>query len=89
MERIETDKHIKERNEKFKIKTDQLMHKQNLERNALKQKLDTEYEMMKKQKDEETQNLIHKYKNRKMDLELQHNQERNLSENESLLKASI
>jgi hypothetical protein len=66
-----------------------LIHKQNLERNALKQKLDTEYEMMKKQKDEETQKLIHKYKNRKMDLELQHNQERNLSENESLLKASI
>jgi hypothetical protein len=88
MERAELEKHNKDRNEKFKNKTDQLNQKHNLERSALKQKLDTEYDMMRKQKEDETIKITLKYKNRKMDLELQQKQEKNLTDNENMLKAS-
>lgn len=69
-------------------KTDQLFTKQNLEKNALKQKLDTEYEIMKKQKDDEMAVIILKFKNRKMDLESQQKHEKTLTENENLFKQS-
>ena len=88
MEKIEFEKHNKERNDKFKIKTDQFVHKQNLERSAMKQKLDTEYEFMKKQKEDEIAKLVHRFKNKKMELDSQQKLEKNLNENENLLKAS-
>lgn len=88
MERNETEKHNKERNEKMKTKTEQLAQKQNLERNALKQKLDIEYEIMKKEKNDEMGKIVLKYKNRKIDLEAQQKQEKYLAENENQLKAS-
>jgi hypothetical protein len=88
MEKSENEKYNKERNDKIKIKVDQLIYKQNLEKNALKQKLDTEYEMMKKMKEDENHKIYIKFKNRKADLEAQHKQEKFLRENENMLKAS-
>lgn len=88
LERSESEKHNKDRGEKFRNKTDQLNQKHNLERTALKQKLDTEYDMMRKQKEDESMKISLKFKNRKMDLELQQRQEKNLTENENMLKAS-
>lgn len=88
LEKAETDKFLKERNEKIKLKTDQLTQKHFAEKNTLKSKLDTEYEIMKKEKDDEMTKIILKFKNRKLDLEMQQKQEKKFSENENLQRAS-
>lgn len=88
LESVEIDKFNKDRNDKIKAKTDHIAHKHLLERNSLKQKFDAEYEMLKRQKDETVENINLKFKNRKLDLELQQKNEKNLNENEKLMKAS-
>lgn len=89
LEAVETERYNKERNEKIRIKAELQEQKQTLEKNALKQKLDSEYDSLKKLKDEETAKLVQKYKIRKMDLELQQKQEKNLYDNQNLANASI
>jgi hypothetical protein len=86
--RIESEKGINERNEKIRIKTEQLANRHNLERNALKQKLDTEFNNINKQKDDEIDKINLKYKNRRADLETQQRNEKILNQNENLAKAS-
>lgn len=88
LEDLEIDKFNKERNEKIKIRADQLEHRHHLEKSALKQKLDGEYETLKKMKEDEAQKLIQKFKIRKRELELQQKQEKNLQENYNLANAS-
>lgn len=63
--------------------------KQNNERAAGKQKLDIEYELLRKQKDDEVNKICLKYKNRKADLEAQQKHEKFLHDNENIMKASI
>jgi len=58
------------------------------EKNALKMKIEAEYELLKKQRKTHFENLINKFKNRKFELELQQKQEKLLSENQNLMKAS-
>lgn len=65
-----------------------MAQKQMLERSALKQKFDTEYDMLKNEKEEQLNKLIHKFKNKKLELEMQHKQEKLFNDNEHLLKAS-
>lgn len=89
LERNEFEKHNKDRNEKIRIKSEQLAQKHNLEKNGLKQKFDSDFDELRIQKDHEASILVLKYKNRKLDLELQQKQEKNLSENSNLMKASI
>jgi hypothetical protein len=72
----------------MRIKTEQLAQKQQLERNALKQKHDSEYESTKKQREADLEKLNLKFKNRKLDLEMQQKNEKNLNQNDNLLKAS-
>jgi hypothetical protein len=88
MESKETEKYHKERNEKIRNKSEQLAAKQFLEKNALKQKLDKEFDELKKEKESELEKIFHKFKNRRLDLELQQKHEKVLSENVNLLKAS-
>lgn len=82
------EKHTAERNEKVKLKTEAIAHKQMLERNSLKQRMEAEYNLIKNRKDDEEKKLILQYKNRKLDLEMQQKIEQNLSKNENLMKAS-
>ena len=88
LEKSEAEKYKKERNEKIKLKTENLSSKQNLEKNGLSQKLSQEMENMKKQKENEISQINLKYKNSKMDLEIKQTQEKNLSVNENKSKAS-
>lgn len=69
IERAEIDRFEKENTEKLRLKCEILTHKQNLERSALRQKLDTEFELMKKQKETELSKIILKFKNKRKDLE--------------------
>ena len=87
MENIETAKFEKENADKLKSKCDVLTHKQNLERNALRQKLDLEFEIMKKQKETELAKIILKYKNKRKDLNWLHKSQVYQSE-QRLSKAS-
>ena len=75
--------------EKIKIKTDQLAIRQNLEKNALKQKLDLEYEEMKRKRNDEIEKIGLKYKKRKIELTIHHNSEKSIRSNPNTLKKSI
>ncbi len=59
-----------------------------IEKNSLKKKVEIEIEVMKKEKASGLETLVHKYKNRKFDLELQQKQEKLLNDNNNLFKAS-
>lgn len=66
-----------------------VLKQQQNEKNALKMKIEAEYEMLKKQRKTVFENLINKFKNRKFELDMQQKQEKILAENQNLLKASI
>lgn len=59
-----------------------------IEKNSLKTKIEIEIEVMKKERDQGLHTIIHKYKNRKIDLDMQQKTERILTENENIFKAS-
>jgi uncharacterized protein with gpF-like domain len=58
------------------------------EKTVLKKKIEIEYEVLKKEKEKTIENIVNKYKNRKLDLGLQHKQDWIFLENANLLKAS-
>lgn len=70
-------------------KIENLYQRQLVEKNGYKQKLMSEYEEMKTAKQIEMDKLIVKYKNKKLDLEIRQKREKNLNENDNLLKANI
>lgn len=84
----ENSKFSLERNDKIKIKLEQSNKKQQNEKNQLKQKFILDYEVLRKERDAETEKLIHRYKNKKLDLDMQQKQEKNLTSNQNMLKAS-
>ncbi len=88
LEKKETEKFIKERNDKIRAKSEALAHKHTLEKNALRQKLDTELEVLNKVKEDEIASTVLKFKNKKMDLDKQQKTELNLSKNSNLMKQS-
>lgn len=81
LERKELEKYNKDRNDKIRIKSEQLAQKHILEKNGLKQKVDSEYDEMSSMKTQDYSKLMLKYKNRKLDLEIQQKGERNAREN--------
>jgi len=87
-EKIDSDKWNKEKNEKIKSQTVKTAQKHLIEKNSLKKKVEIEIEVMKKEKARGLETIIHKYKNRKFDLEKQQKQEKQLNENPNSLKAS-
>jgi len=52
-------------------------------------KIEAEFELMKKQRKLNFENLFNKYKNRKYELNLQQKQEKTLTVNNNLFKASM
>jgi len=89
LEKIEIDKHMKFKQETFDLKSENLIKQQNLEKNALTQKMNSEYDEMEKIKQAELNKIIFKYKNKKFELETKQGKEKNLHDNENLLKANI
>jgi len=89
IEKNEIEKHIKTIDDIVNQKIENLFQKQNLEKNGYKQKLMSDYEEMKKAKQVEMDKLIVKYKNKKLELEIRQKREKNLNENDNLLKANI
>jgi hypothetical protein len=88
LEKLDLKKFEKEKTEKIKARTDQLVIKHNLEKNSLRQKLDLEFSELNKKKEEDIELLTLKFKKRKMELELQQNAEKSLHNNPKVLKTS-
>ncbi len=82
------DKWNREKNEKIKSQTVKTAQKHLVEKNSLKKKSEIELEVLKKEKNVAYEKILHKYKNRKLDLELQQKQEKIHTENVNLFKAS-
>ncbi len=89
LEKAEIEKHLKLKEENFDLKSDNLIKQQNLEKNAFAQKINSEYDEMTKIKQVELDKIITKYKNKKFELETRQGKEKNLHENENLLKANL
>ena len=85
---IDAEKWNKDKNEKIKFQTVKTAQKHLVEKNSLKKKVEIEIEVMKKEKNSGLSTVIHKYKNRKYDLDLQQKQEKLLTENNNFFKAS-
>lgn len=88
LDKVDTDKFQKEKTEKIKSQSIKTANKHLNEKNTLKKKMETEFEQLKKKKIEQTNILVHKYKNRRSELEIQQKAELHLCENKSKLKAS-
>ena len=59
-----------------------------IEKNAVQKKIEIELEVLKKEKSASFDKLIHKYKNRKLDLDIQQKQEKIYNDNLNLYRAS-
>jgi len=86
LQKIDERNFIKSKEEALNIKKENLIVKQNNERNVYKQRLMSDYEEMKKIKQDELDKLIVKFKNKKLELELRQKREKNLTGNENLRK---
>lgn len=84
----EEERFHKQRNETIKRKFDLLIKKQNLERQKLEEKIDNEVELEEKLKETELEKIVLKYKNKKLELDHQQKQEKNLNDNVNLMRAS-
>ena len=84
----DTNRFNKEKNDTIRAQSMKNANKQLNERNALKKKLELEYEELKKDKQFQLDVLIHKYKNKKAELENQQKMENVVTENKNLYKAS-
>jgi hypothetical protein len=89
MEKAEIEKHMKIKNDNFDLKSENLIRQQSLEKSALTQKMNSEYDEMAKIKQVEIDRILNKYKNKKFDLETKQGKEKNMHEKENLLKANI
>jgi hypothetical protein len=89
IEKIDIEKFTKEKSEKVKAFSSKIYKQQLNEKNALKMKIEAELELMKKQRKLNFENLFNKYKNRKYELNMQQKQEKTLTVNNNLFKASI
>lgn len=88
IERSESEKFKKQNNDKFKTKLEKLAHKQFLEKQALRKKIEATMNELEKERKAGELKLSQKYVNRRNELEIQQKQEKILSENENLLKKS-
>jgi len=86
IEKTEIEKFNKSKNNKCQGKLEKLAKKQNLEKNAMRKKIESTIEIMQKEKKHNSDNLFHKYRNTKQELELQQSQESLLINNDNLMK---
>lgn len=87
LDKIDTDRFNQEKTEKIKSQSIKTANKHLNEKNALKKKIEMEFEELKIRKNNLTTTLYLKYKNRKAELESQHKTESMLCENKNMLKA--
>lgn len=76
LEQIEHDKYIKDRNAHIQLKAEILGTKQANEKKCLREKFDTNFELLNKQKDDEINQLSQKYKNIKCEMEYIHKKQK-------------
>lgn len=88
LEKVDTETWNKAKTEKIKSQSVKTAHQHLIEKNALKKKIEIEFDVMKKQRQSGLEQINHKYKNRKFDLEMQQKQEKLLNENNNVMKAS-
>ena len=87
-ERDDSERWSREKNEKVNNVSDNLKAKQNLEYNALRQKIDTQSDVLRKEREQGFNIILNKFKNRKFELEIQQKKAKYYAENESQNKAS-
>lgn len=80
---------MKLKEENFELKSENMIKQQNLEKSALAQKMNSEYDEMNKIKQVELEKIVTKYKNKKYELETKQGKEKNIHDNENMLKASL
>ncbi len=87
LEKEETERYNKERSDKIHKKAEALGLKFENEKKVLKEKLDRNFELLKVQRDKELKQITSKYKNRKTELNCIHKKQRNINENDNLLRS--
>ena len=87
LEREEIEKYNKERSDNIRKKADVLGLKFENEKKVLREKLDRNFELLKVQRDKELKQITSKYKNRKTELNGIHKKQRNINENDNLLRS--
>lgn len=88
IDRLDTDRFNKEKTDKIKSQSIKTANKHLNEKNAMKKRIELEFEELKKDKDRQTQILVLKYKNKKQELENQQKMESILYSDKKKLKAS-
>jgi hypothetical protein len=87
LEREEIEKYNKERSDNIRKKADAMGLKFENEKKVLREKLDRNFELLKVQRDKELKQITSKYKNRKTELNGIHKKQRNINENDNLLRS--
>ena len=87
LEKEEIEKYNKERSDKIHKKAEALGLKFENEKKVLREKLDRNFELLKVQRDKELKQITSKYKNRKFELNGIHKKQRNINENDNLLRS--
>ena len=87
LEKEEIEKYNKERSDKIHKKAEALGLKFENEKKVLREKLDRNFELLKVQRDKELKQITSKYKNRKTELNCIHKKQRNINENDNLLRS--
>ena len=87
LEKEETEKYNKERNDKIHKKVEALGLKFENEKKVLREKLDRNFELLKVQRDKELKHITNKYKNRKNELNGIHKKQRIINGNDNLLRS--
>lgn len=84
----DTERFNREKTEKIKSQSIKTANKHLNEKNALKKKIELEYEELRIEKQQQTEILVLKFKNKKNELEIQQKMENTVTENKNLYKAS-
>ena len=87
LEREEIEKYNKERSDNIRKKADAMGLKFENEKKVLREKLDRNFELLKVQRDTELKQITFKYRNRKIDLNSIHRKQRNINQNDNLIRS--
>ena len=87
LELEENEKYNKERNDNIRKKVESFGLKFENEKKVLREKLDRNFELLKVQRDTELKQITFKYRNRKIDLNSIHRKQRNINQNDNLIRS--
>ena len=87
LEMEEIEKYNKERNDNIRKKVESFGLKFENEKKVLREKLDRNFELLKVQRDTELKQITFKYRNRKIDLNSIHRKQRNINQNDNLIRS--